>query len=253
LGCEYVRKPKKRGKASQKDLAQRAAAAANRQKSPTDQALDEQSPIESRNENGSSTTSLANENSEFQQSQASRALSLNSIGLDGKNPTRQQSKGRLRAGSLEGLTEISNNHQPHIASPLQFDPIGSPTSLNLNYYSSISGSRPVLSLHMIESNSHSTFDTAQMNVSGYTNSPYAIQAQDRTKYLGNTQGPLYLGDNPLPGFPIHSDVASPGGWISLRSPSNQYQQHDSLADTDHTQDSCRLEYSGCNNASDFKC
>lgn len=62
LGCEYIRERKKRGKASRKDLAQQAAAAAaNGQKSPHGQSS-EGSPTESRNENASSTTSLANEN-----------------------------------------------------------------------------------------------------------------------------------------------------------------------------------------------
>ena len=134
-------------------------------------------------------------------------------------------KGRLRAGSLESLTEMSNGHQPHMAGRPEPDQIGSPSSLNLNGYSSMHGYRPAMNSHMMNGNGHSNFNAAQGSLPGYTDIPYAIQAQSPTQYPGNTPGPFRLGDSPLPGFPMGSDAASPGGWMSLGSPSNQYQQH----------------------------
>ena len=134
-------------------------------------------------------------------------------------------KGRLRAGSLESLTEMSNGHQPHMSSRPEPDQIGSPTSLNLNGYSGMHGYRPALNPHMMNGNAHSNFNAGQGNLPAYTDLPYSIQAQSPTQYPGNTPGPFRLGDSPLPGFPMGSDAASPGGWMSLGSPSNQYQQH----------------------------
>lgn len=229
LGCEYIRERKKRGKASRKDLAQQAAAAAaNGQKSPTGQSSDERtSPTESRNE-ASSTTSLPAENGgEFRRPQASRSLSLNTTGLD-KNSSRDAMKGRLRAGSLESLTELPNGHQPHmVVSRAEADQIESPASLNLNGYSSMHGYRPAMNPHMMNGNGgHPNFTAGQGSLPAYGDLPYGIQASSPTgHYPGNTPGGFRLGDSPLPGFPMGSDAASPGGWMSLPSPSNQYQQH----------------------------
>ncbi|KAH7411098.1 fungal-specific transcription factor domain-containing protein [Cadophora sp. MPI-SDFR-AT-0126] len=227
LGCEYIRERKKRGKASRKDLAQQAAAAAaNGQKSPNGQSSDERtSSTESRNENGSSTTSAQNENGEFRRPQASRSLSLNTTGLDKTSAREAVMKGRLRAGSLESLAELPNGHQPHMVSRAEADQIESPASLNLNGYSSMHGYRPALNPHMMNGNGgHPNFTAGQGNLPGY-DLPYALQTSSPTHYPGNTPGPFRLGDSPLPGFPMGSDAASPGGWMSIPSPSNQYQQH----------------------------
>ena len=80
--------------------------------------------------------------------------------------------------------------------------------------------------HMMNGNGgHTNYNAGQGNLPGYTDLPYAIQAQSPSQYPGNTPGPFRLGDSPLPGFPMGSDATSPGGWMSLGSPSNQYQQH----------------------------
>ena len=134
-------------------------------------------------------------------------------------------KGRLRAGSLESLTELSNGHQPHMASRPETDQIGSPASLSMNGYSSMHGYRPALNTHMMNGNAgHQSFSTGQGTLPGYTD-PIFIQTQSPSHYPGNTPGGFRLADSPLPGFPMGSDAASPGGWMSLPSPSNQYQQH----------------------------
>lgn len=131
---------------------------------------------------------------------------------------REAMKGRLRAGSLESLTEISHGHM----SRAEADQIESPASLNMNGYSSMHGYRPAAALnpHVISGNGHSNFTAGQGTLPGYSDLPYAIQSP--THYPG---GSFRLGDSPLPGFPIGSDTASPGGWMSLPSPSNQYQSH----------------------------
>ncbi|PMD15725.1 hypothetical protein NA56DRAFT_329512 [Hyaloscypha hepaticicola] len=231
-GCTYVRQRKKRGKVSRKDLAQRAAAAANQQKSPMDQALDEQSPLETPITSGSSITLPANDTRDFQQPKAFTARDLTSTELNGRTPTRQQLQGRWDAGSHEG--EKSNNHQMHAPNSLQFDQTGSPISLNLDDYSSTPEYRSVLYLQMIDCNNPSTFTTAQMNTSCHTNSPYSIHARNPTQYLVNSQGLLYSDENPLSGFSIRSDVASPGEWITLRSPSHQGLKYEYLDKSNHS-------------------
>ncbi|CAG8980008.1 hypothetical protein HYALB_00005181 [Hymenoscyphus albidus] len=225
LGCEYIRERKKRGKASRKDLAQQAAAAAaNGQKSPTGQSSDERSPTESRNESGGSAKN--DSNNEFKRPQAQRSLSLNTSGLE-NGSTRETIKGRLRAGSLESLTEIQNGHQPHMSSRAEADQIESPASLNMTGYSSMRGYHAGgLNSHIMNGNgSHQNFNAGQGSVPGYTDLPYAIQTQSPTHYPANTPAAFRLGDSPLPGFPMGSDAASPGGWMSLPSPSTQYRQH----------------------------
>ncbi|THV52743.1 hypothetical protein BGAL_0070g00240 [Botrytis galanthina] len=221
LGCEYIRERKKRGKASRKDLAQQAAAAAaaNGQKSPTDQSSEERSPVESRND-PTSAISLTNENVEFPRHTPSRSLSLNTAAVE-KPSARELMKGRIRAGSLESLTEVpSQGHPPHV-SRADVDQIGSPGSLNLHGYSSMHGYRSTLNPHMMNgSGSHANFNTAQ---TGYSDLPYAIQGQSPPNFTGNTQGQFRLAESPLTGFPMGSEAPSPGGWMSLPSPSNQYQ------------------------------
>ncbi|KAH8602042.1 fungal-specific transcription factor domain-containing protein [Bisporella sp. PMI_857] len=229
LGCEYIRERKKRGKASRKDLAQQAAAAAAAagQKSPTGNSSDGRSPTESRNE-GTSSTASATENGETQRPAATRSLSLNTTNLDTRSAAREVMKGRLRAGSLESLTELSSGHQPHMGTRPEADQIGSPSSLNMNGYSNMHGYRPAVNTHLMNGNGHSSFSAGQGNLSssGYTDLPYAIQAQSPSShYPAHTPGGFRLAESPLPGFPMGSDAASPGGWMSLPSPSTQYQQH----------------------------
>lgn len=207
LGCEYIRERKKRGKASRKDLAQQAAAAAaaNGQKSPTDQSSEERSPVESRND-PSSATSLTNDNVEFPRHTPSRSLSLNTAAVE-KPSARELMKGRIRAGSLESLTEIpSQGHQPHV-SRAEVDQIGSPGSLHLHGYSSMHGYRSTLNPHMMNgSGSHANFNSAQ---TGYSDLPYSMQGQSPPNFSGNTQGQFRLAESPLTGFPMGSDAPSP--------------------------------------------
>jgi hypothetical protein len=226
LGCEYIRERKKRGKASRKDLAQQAAAAAaNRHKSPTDRSSEDPSPTEPRNENMSSNSALPNDAKvEFQRPQNSRSLGLNTKGHDSENLARRASKSSTRTGSLESL---GDGHQPHMAVRPETDQIGSPTSLSINGYSNMHGYKPALNPHILNGNGqHSAFNAEQGPLPGpYTDLPYAIQTQSPSHYPGNTPGGFRLADSPIPGFPMGSDAASPGGWMSLPSPSNQYQNH----------------------------
>jgi hypothetical protein len=175
----------------------------------------------SRQENGSPTISTANEGGEFRRPQTSRSLSLNT-GEVGKKSAREAMKGRIRAGSLESLNDISHGHQPHLNSRGEADQIDSPTPLSMNGYSSMHGYRSALNPHLINGNSHSNFTAGQGTLPGYTDLSYAIQSPSPTHYPGNN-GTFRLGDSPLPGFPMGSDTAASPGWISLPSPSNQYQ------------------------------
>ena len=210
-------------------MAQQAAAAANGQISPTDRSSEGgRSPTDSRNENSSSTTSLANENkADYQRQQSSRSLGLNTNGLEGEGMNRRASKVSPRTGPLESLSEVPNGHQPHMASRPDADQIGSPASLSINGYPNMHGYKPALNPHILNgSGQHSTFNAEQGSLPGpYSDLPYTIQAQSPSHYPGNTPGGFRLADSPLPGFPMGSDAASPGGWMSLPSPSNQYQGH----------------------------
>jgi hypothetical protein len=187
--------------------------------------------MESPNANGSSITSPADDTSDFQQPQSFKTLDLTSTQLNSKIPAKQQLEGRLDAGSLEGGN--SNNHHRHTPTTIQFDQIGSPISLDLNDYSSTPEYRSVLYLQMIECNNQSTFTTAQMNASCYTNSSYSAQARNPTQYLVNTQGLLCAGEDSLSGFPIRSDITSPDGWITLCSPSHQGPKYDQPDEPSH--------------------
>ncbi|PBP23511.1 hypothetical protein BUE80_DR005536 [Diplocarpon rosae] len=224
LSCEYMRERKKRGKASRKDLAQQAAAAAaDRLQAPTGQSSDDcSSPTESRH-GYRWTTSAQIETGDCRRPQATRSLSLSTKGLD-NTCVRDAMEESLRSISLESLAEIPNVHRPHVAGRTEVDHIESSTSLNLNGYSSIHDYRPTMHhLHMISGNgSHINFTAGQGNFLGY-NPLYVIQTSSQTHYPGTTHSPFHLADSPMPGFSTRSDAALPGDWRSMHSPSNQYQ------------------------------
>ncbi len=167
--------------------------------------------MESPMANGSTITSPAIDTSDSQQPQALSA-DHTSNELNAKARTKQQLEGRLDVGSFE--EDRSNNHQMHTPDSLQVDQIGSPISLNLDYYSSTPESKSGLYLQMIDCNNQSTFNTSQMETSCYINSPYSIQAWNPNQYLVDNQGLLCSGENNLSGFPVRSDAGSPDGWIT---------------------------------------
>ncbi|KAH8809097.1 fungal-specific transcription factor domain-containing protein [Xylogone sp. PMI_703] len=235
LGCEYVRERKKRGKASRKDLAAQAAAAAaaaatsangGEQKlaSPSSaSASGGKSPSESRNENPSSTNSLANDNPEFSRPE-SKPLNLNTPGLEKPAPP---AASRMRAGSLDSLAE----HQPHLMraseDTINREQMESPASLNLNGYSNMHGYRPAMPSHMMNgagAPGQQSYSAGLGNLPGYTDLQYGIQTQSPNYPAATPGGGFRLGDSPLPGFPMGNESASPG-WMSLSPPSNQYAHH----------------------------
>jgi hypothetical protein len=147
-------------------------------------------------------------------------MSLNTTGLEKPSARELMKAKRMRAASLESVTELSNPHQPHASRP-EVEQIDSPASLNLSGYSSMHGYRSTLNPHIMNgSGSHANFNSTQ---TGYSDLPYNIQGQSPPNYPGNTPGPFRLAESPLPVFPMGSDAPSPGGWMSLPSPSNQYQ------------------------------
>lgn len=94
---------------------------------------------------------------------------------------------RLRAGSLESLTEIPNGHQPHLVSRAEAEQIESPSSLNINGYSNMHGYRPAMNAHMMNGNGgHPNFTAGQGNLPAYGDLPYNIQTSSPTHYPGNT-------------------------------------------------------------------
>ncbi len=113
-----------------------------------------------------------------------------------------------------------------MASRVEADQIENPASLNVNGYPNMHGYRPTLNTHMMNgSGVNPNYNAGQGSLSaGYTDLPYAIQTSSPTNYPGNTPGAYRLGDSPMPGFPMGEEATSPAGWMSLPSPSNQYQQ-----------------------------
>jgi hypothetical protein len=165
----------------------------------------------------SSSSSLTDTKVEFQRPQTARSSGAQSRGHDGEAAARRASQVSLGEGA--------NGHPAHLASRTEADQIGSPTSLSIHGYANMHGYKPALNPHVL--NGTGQFDAEQGPSPGpYADLPYAIQTQSPpSHYPGNTPGGFRLADSPLPGFPMGSDAASPGGWMSLPSPSNQYQNH----------------------------
>lgn len=206
-------------------MAQQAAAVvAKEQSSPNGPSSDEHnSPTDLRNEQDFLTIPAQNESGASKGPPTSSSLSVNTTGL-GNPPSRAAIQGRRRAGSFESVAELPNEYQPRVVSRAEAEQIESPVSLNMNGYSGMHGYRPAPDPRVMNGHGggHANFTARQGALSGY-DLPY-IQAASPTPYPGNTPGPFRLGESPLFGYPMASDTASPG-WMSLPSPSSQYQQH----------------------------
>lgn len=239
LGCEYVRERKKRGKASRKDLAQQAAAAAGgAPKSPSGRSSDGRSPSESHAENLSSNNSSTNDTQEIHRSESASSSLVNGV-LEGR--VMEQEIGRdsyrasLRGGRLEIMTEFPLQHQQSqmgshhragsMTGSMTSEQTDSPIGLGLTGYSTLHGyNRPATSAHLLNgSGSSPSFNGAQVNLPGYTDLPYSMQSP--TNYPGNSTGSFRLGESPL-GFSMHDSPGTSPVWMSLPSPSSaQYTQN----------------------------
>lgn len=238
LGCEYQRERKKRGKASRKDLAQQAAAQAaaaaqndqnppsqgvensqgskgikhQHQNQPTQQPPQQQQQQEQKQRQHTASPSVAKE------SAASPSTIEKVIGETGDDIARQP-----RTLAIDtNLGEISGSHQPPLP-PLgggsmdRSHHLDSPTTpLDLSY--SGYDSRQEIGTHMIGTGSHVQYNN--QNGMNYPELPYPIQTQSPTSY---GSGSFRIGTSHLNAYSMGGEAASPAGWMSLSSPTQQYQ------------------------------
>ncbi|KAJ2907357.1 uncharacterized protein MKZ38_003214 [Zalerion maritima] len=211
LGCEYIRERKKRGKASRKDLAQQAAA----QAAATAAQSGQKSPIQE----GDSRRTGKKQQQHHQQRAVSSTGSKQSMGdpsptlgpadkvMDmGEELLRQQQ----RTPSIDTLGEMGGgmDRSHHLESPT--------TPLDLNSYGY--DGRPDMGAPMMNSAPHAQYSD-QGAMSNYPEIPYPIQTQSPTNYNNNFR----MGAPPLGAYPMAGENASPGGWMSMSSPPQQYQ------------------------------
>ncbi|KAH9897308.1 transcriptional activator xlnR [Xylariomycetidae sp. FL2044] len=216
LGCEYIRERKKRGKASRKDLAQQAAAAAaaagqGGPKSP------------SQNDDNSSTTDQRADNpssAKPDQQAGSLDKTLDDMGED---PLERSQ----RTGSLDSLAEMSSN-QPHMSGHqggLERDHLDSPTSLDLNGYTTLQNPYDRQSMsHLMGAAAHAGYGTGQGSLSNYPEIPYTLQTQSPTNYSANPSATFRMATSPMSAYPMAGETTSPTGWMSMSSPPH-YSSH----------------------------
>lgn len=219
LGCEYIRERKKRGKASRKDLAQQAAAAAaasvNGHKSANGQSDDGIS--DSRMGNGSSDGSNDNQDPHRPES---RSMSLENS-TESKSANIRKAMKANRARSLGNLTETPHQHQMSSSQDhgIPHDMIDSSGSIGLNGYGSANGyNRPVMQQGQMINNGSTSYGTSALP--GYAEIPYSIQSPN---YPGNAHSPataFRMAESPIGGYPMDSPSQSgpSPGWMSLPSP-----------------------------------
>lgn len=237
LGCEYIRERKKRGKASRKDLAQLAAAAAGgAPKSPSGNSSDDRSPSESRAENLSSNNSSTNDTQEIHRSESKPSGSVNDVPEGriiehdiGQDPYRTL----LSGGRLEIMTGFSQQKQPQMVShragsmtgSMTSDQTDSPMGLGVTGYSALhSYGRSATNMHLLNgSGSSPSYHNAQVNLPGYADLPYSMQSP--SNYPGTSTGSFRLDESPI-GFSMTESPGLSSSWMSLPSPSPaQYTQH----------------------------
>ncbi|EAA33375.1 transcriptional activator xlnR [Neurospora crassa] len=219
LGCEYIRERKKRGKASRKDLAAQAAAAAaaqlNGHKNPSQAGENDQSPP-NRTESTTATKRASSLPIEHQTTSNDKTMSDMSEGS-----VRSQ-----RTGSMDSID--LGAHQTHIAShPGAMDrDLESPAALDLSYGNVHQEyHRQGMGAHLMNGASHHTpYGSNQAAMSNYPDLPYALHTQSPTGYSANTSSGFRIGASPLSAYPMAGGSTSPG-WMNLASPPPQFAQH----------------------------
>ncbi|KFY47881.1 hypothetical protein V495_01763 [Pseudogymnoascus sp. VKM F-4514 (FW-929)] len=202
LHCENKREQKKRGKASRKELAKQAAAAANDQNLPPEGLLDRSLSIESPSQNAPSIYSFLKDAKVDFWPQPARSPGLSALELD------SACSGSIGPASLDITTEGGHQRRTNTAQ------IEGTTCLSINGYSKLA-----LYPHIL-ADSHSIISPGRGPLPAcQTALPYGIPAHNPSVFMGNTAEVLRLADNAHLGFPIRSDDTSSDCWMSAPSPS----------------------------------
>jgi hypothetical protein len=231
-----MRERKKRGKASRKDLAQQAAAAAagGDPKSPG-RFAEPLSPTESRTENASSNSSSTNDAP--RKSSQARSMSFGSASVDGRmnRALNRSSIDSVMRGDMHHLNGMSqqtpqlSGTSDDLQSPDRTD---SPIGLGMNGFSSLHGyGRPATNGTLLDgSGLQQSSYTAQTNLPAYSDLPYSMQSPPN--YPANTPSVFRLGESPLSfsmgDIPGPSSMSMNGdsvaNWRYCQSSPQQYQQ-----------------------------
>ncbi|KAI6781426.1 Xylanolytic transcriptional activator-like protein [Emericellopsis cladophorae] len=204
LGCEYARERKKRGKASRKDLAARAAAEAVQAKAPGGQTGDREH---------SSTASTVNGKTD-----ASSRDSPQRMDDEGALATNDANNNSSSSG-LRGFDQIEQ-HTSNGSSNMKPDGHNgeTPRALEMNGYTAMTPQgydRSDMNGQMMGARS---FGQNHGVMSGYPDLPYPMQGQSPPGYHGHNAG-FRIGASPMTGYPMGAATnASPGWGMPFPSP-----------------------------------
>lgn len=227
LGCEYMREKKKRGKASRKDLAERAAAQAaagvsnyngdvsDGKESSNSPTTDEKADsfVENTRSNSMSSSGLATVHDNHLRGE---------IGIDAEFRHEQPAPTPGQFDELSG--------QSHMLPPIQIDQgtIHDDRSMSISSYGGLSTSydRQSLSSDDLMGGSQAYGHPHQNNMHGYSELSFGILGQVSTDF-GNSSG-FRLSNSPLGAYAGLTSTSS--GWgMPISSPPDQFQtqmQHD---------------------------
>lgn len=229
-----MREKKKRGKASRKDLAERAAAQAaatsgghNGDVSDSKESSNSPTAGEDRSENG----------------QEVRQASISSNGLPTVHENGVSSDGSMDADFHHHHHDQTGTtprvfgempEQPHISQSLQMNPdnIGGNRGMHMGSYNSLSASYDRQSLGSDDlmggetyshQHQHHHHHHHQNNIQSYPDMSFSMLGQSPTDF-NTAAGGFRLSSGPMNGYPL--TAATPPGWaIPMNSPPGQFQTH----------------------------
>lgn len=208
LGCEYQRERKKRGKASRKDIAQKAAAQAT-------MVVDDLDSPASGTENNQSIE---------QPKPKAEASTTDNKTNESETGERGDTRSEEQVGSIECAPDMPrqqlqksghpcNMEQDHLEDEASFDP---------NNYANIHHvyGGGALEAHIMNPAVHPTYSTDGCTIASYPDLSYGLPTQTSTSYMSNP-ATFPLAASPLSIYPISEDGPSPG-WMDVPPP-QQYQ------------------------------
>jgi hypothetical protein len=150
---------------------------------------------------------------------------------------------RLRAqrtGSIDSLEDLGPHHGHMTGHPgaLDRDHLDSPTAMDLNGYGNVhhpAYERQGMGAHMMGGAAHAPYGSNQGGMSSYPDLPYALQTQSPNGYSANPSNGFRLANSPLSAYPMGGETGSPGGWMNMSSPPQQFASHVPQGGYNHSQ------------------
>ena len=218
LGCEYMREKKKRGKASKKDLAERAAQESTTVGGQTDGGSDGKESIDS-------PTGSQRLEKDAVDRQGSVSSGHGSISRRDTGDAQFQSVGH-QAQTPSHFGEFSDQEQiPH---PLSFhtsDLRGAHRPMNMHNYSGMATNydRHSLGSDELMTGGNAFEPPQQHNMQGYPDMSFGMMGNSPTQFDGSTG--FRMGDSPINGYAMGGTAASPGWVVGLPPTQGQFQTH----------------------------